>query len=261
MSKLALITGASSGIGFEIAKAMAAEGFDVLLVSRSLTKLQEVGRGIENQYSVKAHALAHDLSQVRGGEALFEATRKFHDQLEYVCNNAGFGEVAELKDQNLSVLNEMLQLNITSLTESTRLFGQLFASRRSGSILNVASTASFQPGPYMAAYYASKSYVLSFSRAVRYELADHNVNVSTLCPGPTHSGFQDRAKMSASPLLLNSPLVMTSEDVAKFAVVRWLKNQDVIIPGPINFVMAFLTRFTPVWVTNKLIAGINKSRS
>lgn len=261
MTKLALITGASSGIGFEIAKAMAAEGFDVLLVSRSLQKMQEIAKAIQNQYGVKAHVLAMDLSQVRSGEALFEATRMYHDQLEYVCNNAGFGEVIEAKDQNLSSLNQMLQLNVNSLTESTRLFGQLFAARGTGSILNVASTAAFQPGPYMAAYYASKSYVLSYSRAARYELAQYNVNISTLCPGPTHSGFQERAKMTASALLLNSPLVMTSEDVAKTAVVGWLKNQDVIIPGAINMILAFLTRFTPVWVTNKLLAGINKSRS
>lgn len=260
MSKLALITGASSGIGFELAKAMAAEGFDILLVARSHAKMLEIGRGIEKQYDVKTHVVCVDLAQARAGEALFEATRKYHDQIEYVCNNAGFGEVAEFKDQNLSVLTEMLQLNIMTLTESTRLFGQLFADRKSGSILNVASTAAFQPGPYMSAYYASKSYVLSFSNAVRYELAQFNVNVSTLCPGPTTSGFQARAKMTDNPFLKSSA-VMSSEDVAKRAVIGWLKNQAVIIPGPLNLFGSIMARFTPVWLTNRLVARLNKSRS
>ncbi len=261
MSKLALITGASSGIGLELAKIMAAQGHDVILVARSKEKMQEVANGLVNQYGIKAIVHPFDLAQRYSGEALFESLRRYNDDIEYVVNNAGFGDIGLFHNQNLTMLNEMIQLNVTSLTEVCRLYGEIFAKKRNGTILNVASTAAFQPGPFMSAYYASKAYVLSFSEAIRDELSDYNVNVSTLCPGPTFSGFQARSGMSDSRMKKMAGLfkgaIMTSADVAQIAYTGWMNKKSVIIPGPLNVFLAFMTRFSPRSVTSRIVKGIN----
>lgn len=263
MSKLALITGASSGIGLELAKVMAMKGHDLILVARSKAPMDELASALVKQFGIKVIVHPFDLAQRYSGEALYESLRKYNDDIEYIVNNAGFGEVKSFHLQNLTVLDEMLQLNITSLTEICRVYSALFATHRRGKILNVASTGAFQPGPYMSAYYASKSYVLSLSEAIREELREYNVQVCALCPGPTHSGFQARAGMSEARFRKMaqwfSSLIMTSADVASIGYVEWMKNKSVIIPGPFNKMTAFFGPIAPRWLTTRIVSQINKA--
>lgn len=262
MNNLTLITGASSGIGLELAKVMASKGHNLILVARSKDKLVEIARGLTNQYGVKVIVHAFDLSQPRAGEALYESLRSHNNEITAIVNNAGVGEIKAFHEHNLSSLTEMIQLNLTSLTELCRLYAALFAARKNGRILNVASTAAYQPGPYMAAYYASKAYVLSLSEAIRYELSIYNVQVSVLCPGPTISGFQARSGMSEERMLrlkrIFSKAVMTSEDVAQITYDEWALNKAVIVPGRLNLVASWVARITPRWLTSIIVAGINR---
>lgn len=258
MNKLALITGASSGIGLEIAKVMAQNGHDLILTARSKTKLEEVARGLEKQYSVKVKTVPFDLAQPRAGEGLFERLRPFNEQVEVLVNNAGFGDSGPLIEQNLSALNDMMNLNMSSLTQLCRLYGAVMAARRHGVILNVASTAAFQPGPYMAVYFATKAYVLSLSEALRVELRPFNVQVNTLCPGATVTQFQHRARV-ADKLLFDRRLVMPPHEVAKAAYLGMQKNRGVIVTGALNSLTATLSRFAPRAVTSWIVTRMNNS--
>ena len=262
MNKLTVLTGASSGIGYELAKVMAANGHHLILVARSKEKLTELARALKNQHGVEAIAHPFDLSQRYSGEALYESLRPYHDRIDGLVNNAGVGEIKEFHRLSMKSLEEMIQINLTSLTELCRLFGALFIERQSGRILNVASTAAYQPGPYMAAYYASKAYVLSLSEALRYEMAPYNVQVSALCPGPTISGFQARSGMSEERLMrmkrVFSKAIMTSEEVAKITYEGWSQNQAVIVPGRLNLILSWLARISPRRLTSAIVAFINQ---
>lgn len=258
MNKLALITGASSGIGLELAKIMAQNGHDLILVSRNKVKLEEIARGLEKQHSVKVKVHPFDLAQPRSGEGLFDSLRPLNEQIEIVVNNAGFGDSGPMIEQNLSRLEEMMTLNMTSLTELCRLYGKVMATRRHGTILNVASTAAFQPGPFMAVYYATKAYVLSFSEALRVELNPFNVQVSTLCPGPTYTEFQNHARV-ADKRLFNSGLTMKPDQVARLAYLGLQKDQGLIVTGFANTMTAFMSRLAPRAVTSWVVTRMNSS--
>jgi uncharacterized protein len=258
MNKLALITGASSGIGFELAKVMAQNGHDLILVSRSQKNLEEIAIQLRKQHTVKVHVVPFDLSQPHSGEGLFNALRKFNDEIEILVNNAGFGDSGALIEQNLSRIHEMMTLNMGSLTELSRLYGAKFAELKRGAILNVASTAAFQPGPFMAVYFATKAYVLSFTEALREELKSHNVQVSALCPGPTSTNFIDRARVSKLRFF-NGATVMTADEVARLAYIGMQKDQGIIVTGWLNYASTLASKLSPRAVTRWVVKGMTTS--
>lgn len=189
MAQTALITGASNGIGLELAKIYAKQGDDLVLVARSADKLNALADELHNQYGVKVAVIAKDLAQPNAGTEIFAETERLGITVDILINNAGIGGHGCFFERDLTKDMQMIQLNITSLTELTHLYLQGMIERRSGKILNVSSTASFLPGPLQAVYYASKAYVTSFSQAIAEEVREFGITVTVLCPGAVATGF------------------------------------------------------------------------
>src|SRR2546423_1953442 len=196
-----LVTGGSGGIGLEIAKVLARKGFDLVLAARTRDALEAAAGQIEGKYDVKVHVFAADLRRREAPEEIFFFLRNENIPIEILVNNAGFGLGGEFSETEVTRELEMIQVNVAALTHMTKLFLQAMIKARSGRVMNVASTAAFQPGPLMAVYYASKAYVLSFSEALAEETRGTGVTVTALCPGPTASGFQSGAAMEDSRLV------------------------------------------------------------
>lgn len=244
----ALVTGASSGIGLEIAHLLAAKGYSLLLVARSQTALEKIADAIEKAHSVKAVAVPLDLGAVDSAGRLFDKTKSY--DVEILVNNAGFGALGPFAEMSHEGARSMIQVNITTLTELTRLYLPSMIAKKKGRVLNVASTAAFQPGPLMAVYYASKAYVLSFSEAIAEELRGTGVTVTALCPGPTTSGFQSRAKMESVRMVKTKSLLMDSKTVAKLGLKGMFEGRPLVITGFLNRIAICSVKFTPrTWVT------------
>lgn len=189
MSNTALITGASGGIGLELAKIHASKGGDLVLVARSEEKLIKLKNELEASYGVKAEVITSDLSQPNAAKALFEKTQSLGLQIDTLINNAGFGGHGKFHERSLTDEHSMMQVNMVALTDLTHLYLKGMVERNKGQILNVSSTASFMPGPLQAVYYATKAFVTSFSQAVAEEVRDSHVTVTALCPGAVATGF------------------------------------------------------------------------
>jgi short-subunit dehydrogenase len=251
----ALITGASNGIGLELAKIHASKGDDLVLVARNKAKLDELKTELEQRYSIKVYTIAKDLSAENSAKEVYDETTKENIQIDYLINNAGFGDFGLFVETDWNKEAQMIQLNITTLTQFTKLYVQEMVKRRSGKIMNVASTAAFQSGPTMAVYYATKAFVLSFSEAIDNEVREHGVTVTALCPGATESGFQAAAAMEESALVKGKKLP-TSKAVAAYGYVSMMKGKTVAIHGWMNAIMANSVRFLPrsivVKVTRKI---------
>ena len=245
-----LITGASGGIGLEFAKVFAAHGHPLILVARSGDKLRQIEEEIEKKYQVQTEILLKDLSKPSAAKELFEEVQLKGWDVEVLVNNAGFGLYGFFADEKWDEESEMIQLNITTLTELTKLFLGPMRQRKKGRILNVASTAAFQPGPLMSIYYATKAYVLSFSDALANELKGTGVSLSCLCPGPTVSDFQKRARINMEIPLFKASGVMTAEAVAKAGYAGMMKGKAVIVPGLTNKLTPLGARLLPrTWIT------------
>jgi len=244
MKNVALITGASSGIGLEFARHHAALEQDLVLVARSTTRLIEIKKELEQKFGIQVYIIPKDLSIPDASLEVFEEVSKQGIQVDFLINNAGFGDFGFFHDAEWDKQEMMINLNILSLTHLTHLFLPQMVSRKSGKILNVASTAAFQPGPLMAVYYATKHYVLAFSEAIANELAETGVTVTTLCPGPTESGFQSAASIEESKLVKGKKLP-TSKEVAVYGYKSMMRGRGVAIPGSMNKIMAASIRFTP----------------
>jgi short-subunit dehydrogenase len=251
----ALITGASNGIGLELAKIHASKGGNLVLVARNKSKLDELKKELENQYKVSVYIIGKDLSVFNSAQEVYDETNKQNIKIDYLINNAGFGDYGMFLDLDWNKELQMINLNITTLTQFTKLYLQDMVKHRSGKIMNVASTAAFQPGPIMAVYFATKAYVLSFSEAVNNEVSDKGVTVTTLCPGATESGFQAAAAMEESNLVKGRKLP-TSKEVAEYGYAAMLKGKTVAIHGLMNWILANSVRFTPrslvVKITRKI---------
>lgn len=251
----ALITGASNGIGLELAKVHASKGGDLVLVARNKAKLDELKNTLEAQYKVKVYTIGKDLSEPNAAQAVYDETKTQNIQVDYLINNAGFGEFGMFVETDWNKELQMINLNISSLTQFTKLYLQDMVKRGQGKIMNVASTAAFQSGPTMSVYYATKAYVLSFSEAVDNEVRDKGVSITTLCPGATESGFQAAAAMEDSNLVKGKKLP-TSKAVAEYGYAAMLKGKTVAIHGFMNWIMANSVRFIPrsivVKVTRKM---------
>lgn len=244
MKKTALITGPSNGIGLELAKVHAQKGDNLVLVARSLDKLEALKKELEAKHSISVHNIGIDLSMADAAQKVFDETQSKGIQIDYLINNAGFGDFGMFAETDWNKEHQMIALNITTLTQFTKLYIKEMVKRGSGKIMNVASTAAFQSGPTMAVYYATKAYVLSFSEAVDNEVRDKGVTVTTLCPGATESGFQSAADMHESRLVKGRKLP-TSKEVAEYGYKAMMQGQTVAIHGLMNWLMANSVRFTP----------------
>jgi short-subunit dehydrogenase len=244
MKNTALITGASNGIGLELARVHASKGGDLVLVARNKSKLDELKAELEKQFKVSVFTIGKDLSAINSAREVYDETTKQNIQIDYLINNAGFGDFGMFVETDWSKELQMINLNITTLTQFTKLYLKDMVKRRSGKIMNVASTAAFQSGPTMAVYYATKAYVLSFSEAVDNEVSDKGVTITTLCPGATESGFQAAAAMEESNLVKGRKLP-TSKAVAQYGYGAMMKGKTVAIHGMINYLMANSVRFSP----------------
>ncbi len=254
--KSALITGASNGIGKALAEEFAAAGHTVIVSARSEAKLQALASQWRQQYGVAVHVLPSDLSQPGAALALAREVKALGLEIDFLVNNAGVGLFGEFEHNDGEAEVAMMRLNMESLVLLTREFLPVLKARQ-GRIMNVASTAAFQPGPYMAVYYATKAFVLSFSEAIAEELSGSGVKVTALCPGPTASGFQDLASMQDSSLVKGKRLP-TSEAVAKAGFRAMQRGQRVYIPGVMNRLMAWSVRFTPRRVVTAMVRYLSR---
>jgi uncharacterized protein len=251
----ALITGASNGIGLELAKIHASKGGDLVLVARNKSKLDELKSELESEYKVSVYTIGKDLSAINSAQEVYDETTKQNIQIDYLINNAGFGDFGMFVETDWNKELQMINLNITTLTQFTKLYLHDMVKRRSGKIINVASTAAFQSGPTMAVYYATKAYVLSFSEAINNEVSDKGVTITTLCPGATESGFQAAAAMEESNLVKGKKLP-TSKEVAEYGYASMMKGKTVAIHGLMNWIMANSVRFVPRAIVVKLTRKI-----
>jgi short-subunit dehydrogenase len=244
MTRTALITGASRGIGRAFADLFAAHGYDLLLVARNRERLEAVAADIEERHRCGTEAIPLDLGSATGARDLHSLVREHHPVPDVLVNNAGIGLHGPLIDSDLDRLLTMLDLNVLAPTVLCRLFGRDMAERGSGRILNLSSTAAFQGGPQMAAYYATKAYLLLLSEGLRQELRPAGVTVTALCPGATRTEFFRRAGMAearlAKSLFLSNPAAVAATGYAGL-----MKGRAVVIPGFFNRFCTFLVRLVP----------------
>ena len=259
MSKTVLITGASAGIGYELSKIFAKNGYHLVLVSRNKPRLEVIAKELENHHDIRATVISKDLSKSSAPQELYDDIAADGIDINVLVNNAGFGTNGKFTDIIADKHIDLIQLNITSLTMLCKLFGTDMVKKGSGSILNVASTAAFQAGPFMSTYYASKAYVLMFSEAIHNELAQDGVNVTVLCPGPTHTEFFERNEMIDTKIA-KSPFIMKAADVAQAGFAALMKKKKVVIPGLINKLLVFTVRFTPRSLITLITRSLNKKR-
>jgi short-subunit dehydrogenase len=240
----ALVTGASAGIGIDLAECFAKDGYDLILAARSEAALKQVADRLAAAHKVKATAIALDLGAIGAGRKLADAIAAQGLSVDVVVNNAGYGTAGAFDGSDEIDQLGMIDLNVRALTELTHVYWPKMLAAKRGGVLNVASTAAFQPGPLMAVYYASKAFVLSFSEALWREAQGTGVHVSCLCPGPTVSNFRERAGTGKTKLSrMGTP--MSSQSVARMGYRAFQKNRRVMITGTRNKVLARLGPFLP----------------
>lgn len=242
--KWALITGASGGIGLELAELLAADGWSLVLVARGADKLSGASDRLSQKYGIRTRVEAVDLVREEGARSLYKALCEAKIYPEYLINNAGVGNYGRFAESDLQKDLDLIRLNVTALTLLTKLFLKDMISRKSGRILNIASTAAYMPGPYMASYYASKAYVLSFSEALAEELRGSGVTVTAACPGPTRTGFHTASDLVGARTF-SGPLVMDAGQVARIAYDAMKRGRRVVVTGWINCLMVAGARFSP----------------
>jgi short-subunit dehydrogenase len=244
-----LITGASSGIGLEFAKVFALNKYNLILTARSTEKLEKLAWDLKSKYEIDVYTITQDLSLPGAAKKVYDEVKNRNLNIDILVNNAGVGKVGLFHEIELADDIEMIQLNITALTEMTKLFSRDMVSRKKGKILNIASTGSFSPGPIIAVYYATKAYVLSFSRAIASEVKPYNVTVTALCPGATKTNFSEVAGK------VDPPGAMKPETVARIGFNAVLKGKRVVIPGLWNKMSAVL----PQNLMSSLVGKYQKS--
>ena len=254
-----LVTGASGGIGVDLAECFARDGHDLILTARREAELQAVAARLSKDHGVQATPIANDLGAIDGGQRLAEKIAQQGLNVDVLVNNAGYGQAGPFTASDLATQIGMIDLNVRALVELTHIYWDGMLKSGKGGVLNVASTAAFQPGPLMAIYYASKAFVLSFSEALWEEARDTGVKVSCLCPGPTVSGFRARAGTDKTQLAALSKAA-PSMPVAEAGYRGWQKNTPVVITGARNRVMAELVRFVPRRTLLRMVRRIQSPR-
>lgn len=249
MSKVALVTGASAGLGVEFARQLSKRGHRLVLAARRKERLQELANELGN-----ARAVAIDLSRKGAAEKLMADVEAHGEIVDLLVNNAGFGLIGRFAELDAARQRQMIDLNAGALTDLCRAAAPGMIERKSGAILNVASTAAFQPGPKMAVYFATKAFVLSLSEALHEELKPHGVKVSCLCPGPTRTEFGEVAGFGGNGMF--DRLAMTAAEVVETGLKGLDKNRAVVVAGWANKVGAASTRFAPRAVVRKIAGAI-----
>lgn len=255
----ALVTGASGGIGLEIARLLALRGKRLIITARSVARLEALASELKVAGAPEVVVLPGDLGLDAGVRGLLEEVERRHLAIEVLVNNAGFGGMGEFATQEPREQEEMIALNVSALTVLTRALLPGMLARKQGAILNVASTAGFQPGPWFSVYYATKAYVVSLSEALRVELQGTGVNVVTLCPGPTATDFATRARMKDSPMF-RSGSVMDARTVALAGVNR-LDRGGLVVPGFMNQLLLQSQRTAPRRLVMAITARLNRGRA
>jgi uncharacterized protein len=256
----AVVTGASSGIGREFARLAAKDGRDVVLVARRVERLEELARELTQRFGVAARAIAADLADPASPPRIFGEITEQHREVDLLINAAGLGVLGFFADTSLEKELETIRVNVLASTELTKLFLPAMLKRRRGVIVNLASTAAFQPGPLMAVYYASKAYVLSFTEALAEELHGTGVTATALCPGPTITEFQKRAGMEDT-LLFSGLLVSDAAFVARKGYEGAMKGKRVVVPGFANRVLSYGARLGPRRLATRIARKLQEKRS
>ena len=250
--QLALITGASSGIGLDLAKLMAPD-FDLIITARNQSELEKIALELQTAHGNYVHVIPADLTLPEAPQQIFAEIERRGLTVDILINNAGFGSYGAFAESDPKTSLNMVEVNIAALTALTRLALPGMIQRKRGKIMNVASTAGFQPGPLMAVYYATKAYVIMFSEAIANELKGSGVTVTCLCPGATATKFAGRANMEESRLFKLG--AMRSEDVARAGYKGMMAGKGMVIPGLLNKTVAMSVRFSP----RKMVTAISRS--
>jgi len=251
MNDWVLITGASSGIGRELAKSFAADGFNLVLVARNQARLQQLAAELTAGRGIQTRVLVSDLADSTAPRAIFEAVQDL--PISVLVNNAGFGLYGPFVESDIRLQTQMMQVNMTALVELSHLFARPMIARRAGRILNVGSMGGFMPGPLVSVYFASKAFVYSFSRALAVELAPSGVQVSVLCPGTTDTEFFRRGNFGPH----RAPFTMSAGAVAAIAHRGLLRGRRVVIPGWINRLAAGLARHAPEGIVMRAVRRLH----
>lgn len=243
MEGYALITGATSGIGLELALNFARDHINLVLVARTEEKLLEIKEKVEKDYKIKVVTITRDLTEEEAPKEIYEELQERKIRVDFLINNAGFGTFGRLKDTDLETEKDLVKLNVLSLLQMNKLFVPGMVERHFGYVMNVASLAAFMPGPVMANYYASKAYVLSLSEAMHEEMRKEGVKVSALCPGPVKTGFQERAQMKKTDSA--KAFLMEAKKVADIGYIGLWRGKAVIVPGIFEKAVPVLTKIFP----------------
>ncbi len=249
MKKVALITGASAGLGVEFARQLGNRGHRLVLAARRKDRLEGLVKEVGN-----ARAVAIDLSKANAAAKLMSDIEAAGEQVDVLINNAGFGLIGRFAELDAKRLRQMIDLNVGTLTDLCRAVAPRMIRRKSGRILNVASTAAFQPGPHMAVYFATKAYVLSLTEALHEELNPHGIHVTCLCPGPTRTEFGEVAGFVGNGMF--DRMAKESPEVVQAGLAALEKNQAVIVTGLVNKIGAVSTRFAPRSIVRKIAGSI-----
>ncbi|HEX2549289.1 MAG TPA: SDR family oxidoreductase [Gammaproteobacteria bacterium] len=261
MKKTVLITGASKGIGKELALIFAKNGYDLILIARTLKELESLKESISEQYQRQVNILSLDLSLENAVDTIMHTFQDELRHLDVLVNNAGYGLACKFTDMPAEDVQGMLAVNINILTQLTYRVLPFMVENKKGKILNVASVAAYTPGPYMAMYYASKSYVLSFSEALHEEYRADGITISALCPGITPTSFQERAGIAKTRMMDGLIPLMTAEEVANIAFHGLMRDKSVIVTGFINkLAVLFLSLMPRAW-NAKISAYVSKPRA
>jgi len=257
--KTALVTGASSGIGLELAHLFARDGYRLVLLARNRNTLRQLGDDLQSRYSITVRIAPKDLAHPATPPELYQELQEAGIVLDVLVNNAGFGGAGAFVSTDWNQEAEMMQVNMVALTHLTKLFLPQIRARE-GKIMNVASTAAFQPGPFMAVYYASKAYVLSFTEALAEELSGTRVTATCLCPGPVKTNFQRRAYLEGTAMI-NSPLLVDVREVARVGYEGMKQGKRLVIPGWKNRVGVEMLRISPRAVVTKVVRKLQEKKN
>ena len=250
MEGYALVTGATSGIGLEIALNFARDGINLILVARTENKLMEIKEKIESDYKVEVLILAKDLTSEEAPDEIYQEVEKRGIRVDFLINNAGFGSFGRLIATDYETEKDLVKLNVLSLLQMNKLFVPLMAARHYGYVMNVASLAAFMPGPVMANYYASKAYVLSLSEAMHEELKKDGVKVTALCPGPVRTNFQERAQLQKTDTAKS--FIMEAKKVADIGYLGLLRGKAIVVPGTFEKIVPVITKLLPRSLVRKV---------
>ncbi|NUN70146.1 MAG: SDR family oxidoreductase [Bacteroidetes bacterium] len=258
MNKTALITGAAGGIGLELARLLAKDNYNLVLVDKSETLLKVIPGLQQLAPTIQVKPVLTDLTRTNVAQELFDELKKEGIQIEILINNAGFGNYGAFAETDWEVESRMLQLHVLTLTHMTKLFLREMLKRGSGKIMNVASVAAFQPSPFMAIYFASKAFVLHFSEAIANEVKGTGVTVTVLCPGTTKTGFQETVNAGMPEFREKSWVYTSAEAVAEYGYKAMMSGKTVAIHRFFNYVSANLSRFLPRNTVTQMVRRIQE---